>query len=206
MTLTLTWEALNIIGTLAFAISGALVAMEEDYDILGVFVLGVVTAFGGGLIRNLLIGIPLEIIWNQEVLFGVAVLAISIVFILPSKWIRKWQMWVILFDAIGLGAFAIQGANYAVSIQAPFVAVIIAATLTGTGGGMLRDLLAGRKPMIFQKEIYALWAILGGLVIGLNLIEGPYTIFILLPVIVILRMLSVYFNWNLPREFKWNDK
>lgn len=202
----MTWEALNIIGTLAFAISGALVAMEEDYDILGVFVLGIVTAFGGGLIRNLLIGIPMETTWNQEVLFFIAFLAISIVFILPTKWIQKWKLWVILFDAIGLGAFAIQGANYAVSIQAPFVAVIIAATLTGTGGGMLRDVLAGRKPMIFQKEIYALWAILAGIVIGLNLIEGSYTIFVLLPIIVILRMLSFYFNWNLPHEFKWSNK
>jgi uncharacterized membrane protein YeiH len=204
--LTLTWEALNIIGTLAFAISGALVAMEEDYDVLGVLVLGMVTAFGGGLIRNLLIGIPLETTWDQEVLFGIAVLAISIVFILPTKWIQKWKLWVILFDAIGLGAFAIQGANYAVSIDAPFVAVIIAATLTGTGGGMLRDVLAGRKPMIFQKEIYALWAILAGVVIGLGLIQGPYSIFILLPLIVILRMLSVHFSWNLPHEFKWNHK
>ena len=202
----MTWDILNIIGTLAFAISGALVAMEEDYDILGVFVLGIVTAFGGGLIRNLLIGIPLETTWDQEILFGIAFLAIAIVFILPAKWIHQFRLWVILFDAIGLGAFAIQGANYAVSIEAPFVAVIIAATLTGAGGGMLRDVLAGRKPMIFRQEIYALWAVLAGVVIGLDLIRGPYTIFILLPIIVILRMLSVYFKWNLPHEFKWSSK
>lgn len=198
----MTWDVLNIIGTLSFAISGALVAMEEDYDLLGVVVLGIVTAFGGGLIRNILIGLPIEIIWDQELLFGIALLTISIVFVLPINWIQQWKSWGIFFDAVGLGAFAIQGANYAVSINAPLIAVIIAATLTGTGGGMIRDVLAGRKPMIFHKDIYALWAILAGIAIGLNLIKGPYTIFILLPVIVILRMLSVYFNWNLPHKFE----
>lgn len=197
----MTWEVLNIIGTLAFAISGAFVAIEEDYDLLGVYVLGIVTAFGGGLIRNVLIGLPIEAIWNQELLFGIAFLAITVVFILPDRWIHQWKRWVILFDAIGLGAFAIQGANYAVSIDAPLVAVILAATLTGAGGGMIRDVLAGRKPMIFHQEIYALWAVLAGLVIGLDF-NGAYTIFLLLPLIVVLRMLSVYFKWNLPRKFQ----
>ncbi|GIN56395.1 membrane protein [Lederbergia ruris] len=200
----MTWEILNIIGTLAFAISGALIAIEEDYDILGVFILGYTTAFGGGLIRNLLIGIPIENIWQQNLLFVVAFLVITIVFIFPAKWMKLWQRWVVFFDAIGLGAFAIQGARYAVSIDAPLIAVIIAATITGAGGGMLRDVFAGRKPMIFHSDIYALWAALAGLAIGLGLIRNPTTTYLLLACIVLFRMLSVYYKWNLPRKGNWN--
>ncbi|MGG0657465.1 trimeric intracellular cation channel family protein [Rummeliibacillus pycnus] len=198
----MTWDILNILGTLAFAISGALIALEEDYDILGVYVLGFTTAFGGGIARNLLIGIPIEDIWSQDSLFKIAFLAITVVFILSNKWIASWKKWVVFFDAIGLAAFAIQGANFALTIDAPLFAVIIAATLTGAGGGMIRDVLAGRKPMIFRSEIYALWAALAGLAIGLDLVRGPYTTFFLLIAIVLFRMLSVYYKWNLPHKFR----
>ncbi|PKR84405.1 hypothetical protein CWO92_13505 [Heyndrickxia camelliae] len=201
-----TWEILNIIGTLAFVISGALVAIEEKYDILGVYVLGFITAFGGGLIRNLLIDIPIRTIWEQDFLFGIAFLVITVVLIIPSKWILQWQKWIVFFDAIGLGAFAIQGANFAVSIKAPFIAIVIASTMTGAGGGMLRDVFAGRKPMIFHSDIYALWAALAGMAIGLNIVNGPYMTFFLLMLIVICRMLSVYYAWNLPQGIKWNDQ
>ncbi|GGA15544.1 trimeric intracellular cation channel family protein [Psychrobacillus lasiicapitis] len=196
----MTWDILNIIGTIAFAISGVLIATEEDYDLFGMYVLGFMTAFGGGLIRNILIGIPIEDFWMQGHLFEIAFLAITIAYILPNKWIVKWKNAVVFFDAIGLAAFAIQGANYAVSIHAPLMVVIIAASMTGTGGGMIRDVYAGRKPLIFSSGIYALWAVLAGLVIGLGLVRAPYSTFSLLIIIVILRMLSVYFNWNLPRK------
>jgi uncharacterized membrane protein YeiH len=198
----LTWDILNIIGTLAFAISGALIAMEEDYDILGFYVLGFTTAFGGGIVRNLLIGIPIENIWKQDYLFEIAFLAITIVFILPNIWFDHLKKWGVFFDAIGLAAFAIHGANYAVSIDTPLIAIIIAATMTGAGGGMLRDIFAGRKPMIFRSEIYALWAAFAGFIIGLDLIHGPYATIFLLIVIVSFRMLSVHFKWNLPHNSK----
>ncbi|ALC87548.1 hypothetical protein AM499_18320 [Bacillus sp. FJAT-22090] len=198
----MTWDILNIIGTIAFAISGVLVAIEEDYDILGIYFLGFTTAFGGGLVRNLLIGIPIENIWLQGYLFEIAFVTITIIYILPNERISNWKNWVVFFDAIGLAAFAIQGANYAVSIDAPLIAVIIAASMTGAGGGIIRDVFAGRKPMIFRSEIYALWAVLAGLAIGLNWIRGPYATYSLLIVIAILRLLSVYFNWNLPRNIE----
>jgi uncharacterized membrane protein YeiH len=198
--IALTWDILNIIGTIAFAISGVLIAVEEDYDIFGIYFLGFTTAFGGGIVRNLLIGIPIENFWLQDNLFEIAFLAITIVYILPNRRISNGKNCVVFFDAIGLAAFAIQGANYAVSINAPLIVVIIAASMTGAGGGIIRDVFAGRKPMIFRSGIYALWAVLAGLAIGLDWIRGPYATFSLLIVIVILRILSVYFNWNLPRN------
>ncbi|RHW38150.1 trimeric intracellular cation channel family protein [Neobacillus notoginsengisoli] len=202
----MTWDILNIIGTLAFAISGALIAREEDYDILGFYVLGFTTAFGGGLVRNLLIGIPIVNTWMQEGLFLIAFLVITLVFLLPNHWLEHIKNWIIFFDAVGLAAFAIQGANYAVSVSAPFIAVIIASTITGAGGGMIRDVFAGRKPMIFHSEIYALWAALAGITIGLGLIRGPYATAFLLILIVFLRILSVRYNWNLPRNIPYQNQ
>ncbi|ASK64236.1 hypothetical protein CFK37_00140 [Virgibacillus phasianinus] len=196
----MTWDVLNIIGTIAFAISGAIVAMREDYDILGVQVLGFTTAFGGSTIRNLLIGIPIENIWQQGDLFIVVFLTIIVIFILPNQWLQYWDKWGFLFDAMGLASFAMQGALSAVQIGAPLSAVLVAATLTGSGGGMIRDVFAGRKPMIFREEIYALWATLGGLMIGLGFIQGPWSTGALFVAIVILRMLSVHFKWRLPQH------
>ncbi len=197
---TMTWEVLNIIGTLAFAISGAIIAMKEDYDILGVQVLGFTTAFGGSTIRNLLIGIPIENIWTQGDLFIAVFLTNIIVFILPTQWLQYWDKWGIFFDALGLASFAIQGALSAVGVDAPLSAVLVAATLTGSGGGMIRDVFAGRKPMIFREEIYALWATFGGLMIGLGLIQGPWSTGALFVAIVTLRMLSVHYKWRLPQH------
>jgi uncharacterized membrane protein YeiH len=199
----MTWVILDIIGTIAFAISGALIAREEDYDLLGVYVLGFTTAFGGGLVRNLLVGLPIETIWTQQKLFEIAFLAITIVLILPNRWKQPRKHLGVIFDALGLATFAIQGANYAVSIDAPLTAVIISATLTGAGGGMIRDVLAGRKPMIFQSEIYALWAALAGFSIGLGWIPESLSPIVHLIVIVSFRILSVRFKWNLPHKFQF---
>lgn len=196
----ITWNVLNVIGIIAFAISGAIVAMREDYDILGVQVLGFTTAFGGGTIRNLVIGIPIENIWTQGDLFIVVFFVNIVIFLLPTPWLQYWDKWGVLFDAIGLASFAIQGALSAVQISAPLSAVIVAATLTGSGGGMIRDVFAGRKPMIFRAEIYALWAALAGLMIGLGFVQGPWTTGALFIAVVILRMLSVHFKWQLPRR------
>ncbi|VEF49417.1 YvgT [Bacillus freudenreichii] len=92
------WDVLNIVGTRAFVISGAIIAIEEDYDILGAYVLGFITAFGGGTIRNLLIGIPIQEIWQQGNFFIVAFIAITLVFLLPNDWLQYWNKWGILMQ------------------------------------------------------------------------------------------------------------
>jgi uncharacterized membrane protein YeiH len=194
----MTWDVLSIIGTIAFAVSGAIVAMEEEYDILGVYILGIVTAFGGGAIRNLLIGVPVSALWEQGLFFQIALLSITAVFLFPNNLLRHWQKWGNLFDAIGLSAFAIQGAIYAANMDHPISAVIVAAVLTGIGGGIIRDLLAGRKPIVLRAEIYAVWAILAGLIIGAGLADRPWELYILFVLITALRVLSYTFNWKLP--------
>ncbi|XID94450.1 trimeric intracellular cation channel family protein [Paenibacillaceae bacterium WGS1546] len=196
------WEfqVFSLIGTIAFAISGAIVAMEEEYDILGVFVLGLVTAFGGGIIRNLLIGVPVTTLWNQGLFLKAAGIAILIVFLLPVKWIQHWKRGEAFFDAIGLSAFAIQGAMFAVNANLPLSAVMCAAMLTGIGGGMVRDIMAGRKPLVLRDEIYAVWAIAAGLAIDLGGLQKSWQLFALFSLVVLFRMLSVHYKWRLPRR------
>lgn len=194
----MTWEVLSMIGTIAFAASGAFVAMEEEYDILGVYILGIVTAFGGGAIRNLLIGLPVSALWNQGIYFTVALLSITIIFLFPNKLLRHWQRWGNFFDALGLSAFAIQGALYATKMNHPISAVIVAAILTGAGGGIIRDLLAKRKPLVLKEEIYGLWAILAGLVIGLGFANSGLELYLLFTVITVFRILSYTYDWKLP--------
>lgn len=190
----------SIIGTIAFAVSGAIVAMEEEYDILGVFVLGLVTAFGGGVVRNLLIGVPVTTLWSQGLLLKTAIVAMAIAFILPVAWIRHWRRSEAFFDAIGLSAFAIQGALYATQQGHALAAVMVAAVMTGIGGGMIRDVLAGRKPLVLRDEIYAVWAIAAGAVIGLGWAKSTVELLVLFGLVIFFRMLSVHFKWRLPRR------
>lgn len=194
----MTWEVLSMIGTIAFAVSGAIVAMEEEYDILGVYILGIVTAFGGGAIRNLLIGVPVSALWDQGLFFQIALLSITAVFLFPSNLLKHWQKWGNMFDAIGLSAFAIQGAIYAAEMDHPLSAVIVAAVLTGIGGGIIRDLLAGRKPIVLRSEIYAVWAMLAGLIIGLKMASSAWELYSLFMLITALRILSYTHDWKLP--------
>jgi uncharacterized membrane protein YeiH len=195
----MTWEVLNVIGSLAFAMSGAIVAMKEDYDVLGVYVLSFVTAFGGGAIRNVLLGLPVSLLWEQQKLFIFVFVMIG-AFMLFPRWLTKtWGRWGLFFDAIGLAAFSIQGAMLASEAGHSLAGVIVAATLTGTGGGILRDVLARRKPLVFQDEIYALWAAAAGALIGLGWISGPWLTYGLIVAVVALRMISVHYRWRLPR-------
>jgi uncharacterized membrane protein YeiH len=198
-----TWELFSIIGTISFALSGAVVAMEEDYDLFGVYILGFATAFGGGALRNLLIGYPINYLWNQTTNFTIALVAMTIIFFFPQLSNKPFKKLDILFDSIGLSAFAILGANYAMELKLPVSAVIVASVLTGIGGGIVRDLLAKRKPMVLHSEVYAFWAILVGVLIGNKFVDTNFELLLLFIVIVLLRLLSVHYNWSLPkRSFK----
>ncbi|MFB4322601.1 trimeric intracellular cation channel family protein [Priestia sp. BR_2] len=194
------FDVFSIIGTIAFAMSGAFVAMEEEYDILGVVVLGLVTAFGGGIIRNVLIGVPVTTLWGQGDLIMLAMISVFVAFVLPLGLIQHWKKTEALFDAIGLSAFAIQGALYATQMNHPLSAVIVAAVLTGSGGGMVRDLLAGRKPLVLRDEIYAVWAMAAGVAIGLGVATKTWQLLTLFVIVIVFRMLSVLYKWRLPRR------
>lgn len=99
----------------------------------------------GGALRNLLIGYPIVAFWQQDMLFQIALLSMTIIFLFPNKLIRHWKKWENITDAIGLSAFAVQGALYAQKLNLPISATIVAAVLTGIGGGIIRDLFSPQK-------------------------------------------------------------
>ncbi|MGL4953617.1 MAG: trimeric intracellular cation channel family protein [Culicoidibacterales bacterium] len=198
------WSIFAVIGTIAFSLSGAVVAMEEEYDIFGVFILGFVTAFGGGALRNLLIGYPAQLIWLQTPLFITASLAIALIYAFP-KMLRYWPKIEDIFDAVGLAAFAVQGGMIAVQIDAQPVAIVMAALFTGIGGGIVRDLLARRQPLIFRSEVYALWALIGGICLLIPAIQEQFWLQIILWLtLMTCRLVSIQKNWHLPRR-RWHE-
>lgn len=191
---------LSIFGSIAFAASGAIVAIQQKYDLFGIFILGIATSFAGGLIRNLLIGIQVTMIWHQSTLFFAAIATIIVVILTPGFWIKKGAKWITILDAIGLSTFSVQGALLANRVHATLILIVVAALFTGIGGGVLRDLLAQRQPIVFQREIYALWTILVGIVIGMHWVQpqSEWQIYSLIILTFILRMTSVKLHLKLP--------
>lgn len=189
----------SVIGTIAFSLSGAMVAMEEDYDILGITVLGFVTAFGGGVLRNIVLDLPMSIFWSQTNLFYVSFATIFFVYLFPKKF-KAWKKFEIVSDAIGLAAFSISGALYGLDINGQIGPVIAAAILTGTGGGVIRDLLAGKKPSVLCAEVYGSWSILIAVVIYYTVPMQPVFYLIIIALTVVLRVVGINNNWALPKK------
>ncbi|WP_028778318.1 trimeric intracellular cation channel family protein [Shimazuella kribbensis] len=192
------WDIFSYIGIAAFAISGAMMAIEEEYDLFGVYVLGFITTFGGGVVRNILIGLPASLLWEQNIGIYTALIAITLTIITPTLWFHKWKRWLVFFDAIGLSAFSIQGALFAVDQHLSIHAVVVASTLTGIGGGLIRDILAGRKPLLLKEDVYAVWSMLSGFIIGLHTKITDIELFFLFILVIMLRMISVHYQLKLP--------
>ncbi|WP_163527595.1 trimeric intracellular cation channel family protein [Halobacillus ihumii] len=195
----MSFEILTIIAVSAFAFSGAIVALSERYDIFGTFMLGIATPFAGGIIRNIAMDIPVVHVWEQGYLFYVAFFTIVVVYFFPKGWVMFWDRWNVYLDAIGLSAFALQGAAFAIEQNFPLGGIIFAAIITGVGGGMTRDVLAQRRPMVLHQEIYAVWAMAVGLIVGLELVDlgnvwQKYTLF---GMVFGCRILSYHSGWHL---------
>ncbi len=196
----MTWSVLHNIGIIAYAISGAFVALQANYSFIGIFVLGLTTSYGGSIIRNVVLDIPVSNIWERHSLLVVFITLTTLLFI-KRDWIHHWNRWGYFFDSIGLASFAIQGGLLAKSLNHDLGIIIIASMFTGVGGGMIRDLFAGRTPLAFREEIHAVLTFLCALCIwaGWN---SPLELTIIVIVIVLIRMLSVNNKLKWQRPFK----
>ncbi len=204
-------EIFDLIGTIAFAISGAFTGIQKKMDVFGVNILAICTACGGGLMRDLLIGnIPPQMFIDP---FYVAIAAIvaNTVFIfmyskrvLPGKNTKLYDLVYFTFDTIGLAAFMVDGVTIGVHsgyAENEFLLVFLG-FITGVGGGLLRDILSVQMPAIFVKHVYALAVIVGGL--SMILVHKICNIWQLsmvfgFTVVIIIRCLARYFLWNLPK-------
>lgn len=200
---------LEMIGTIAFAASGALVGSEQKMDIFGVSVLGVITAVGGGMIRDVTLGIIPPGVFQKPVYAAVAVLTSVLVFFLlyfkreMLKGNVTYDKVMLVMDSVGLGIFTVVGVNTGIRqgfADNTFLLVFVG-TITGVGGGLLRDMMAEVPPYIFVKHIYACASVLGALsCIFLYRQFGELPAMMISSMFVfVIRLLAAKYHWNLPR-------
>ncbi len=191
---------LDLIGTMAFALSGALTAMSKKMDPFGVFIIAFVTAVGGGTLRDILIG-RTPVGWMQDLNY-VYVIAVGFVLaIIFRKKFDKLRTSLFLFDTIGLGVFTLIGLEKGIHIGLHPIICVALGTMTACFGGVIRDILCTEIPVIFRREIYATLCIVGGIVFfilrDLNL-ENDVLYLTTSSVIISLRLMAVKFKWYLP--------
>ena len=203
--------AIEIIGTVAFAITGVITALEKKFDIFGAIVLGTVTAVGGGIVRDLILGYTPPMAFRKSVYAITAVITSLAVFVIAyffGKKIKKhydvYSQVINIFDSIGLSVFVVGGVNSAISCgfgENMFLSIFVA-TLTGVGGGVMRDIMADKVPKILRKRIYALAAIIGAIIYYVlfyyQLCSATLAIILGAGSVLIIRILATIFHWNLP--------
>lgn len=202
---------MEMIGTVAFAWSGAMIAIRKQLDLLGILILGVTTAVGGGMIRDLIIGVHPPTLFVKPVYVTVAAVSVLILFLviksrhfLMETFEGEFYRFVFnLMDAIGLGAFTVVGLNTAFDNNI-FLRVFLG-VLTGVGGGLLRDMMAVETPAILRKHIYACASLIGALfyilAIDVLYMDEGVTMFLTTILITVVRVLARHYKWNLPRAY-----
>lgn len=197
-------DFIDILGSFSFAVSGAFAAMEKKLDLFGILILAFVTSIGGGTIRDLLIG-NLPVGWMKQPESGwvIAVGAAAALFF--GRRLKKIQKLLNIFDALGLGLFTLIGIEKGISHSLSPGVCIALGTITGCFGGVIRDVFLNKVPLIFQKEIYASAAILGGalyfILIQMKLPEDLAAAFSIIMIFSI-RMLVIHYKLDLPVWYK----
>ena len=200
-------QTIDILGTIAFAISGVLVAMSKRMDPFGVFIIAFVTAVGGGTLRDVLIG-ETPVFWMTDMTFiGVIALStlVAVVFRNQLKHLRKS---LFLFDTIGIGLYTVIGIEKGLNAGLNPAVCIALGTMSACFGGVIRDILCNEIPVIFRKEIYATACIIGGITyFTLNeFINDQNLIFVIaLSVVISIRLLAVIFKISLPSIYRKDD-
>ena len=191
---------IDLAGTFVFAISGALAAEEKDFDLVGVFILAMVTAIGGGTLRDVLIG-STPVGWMLDLNYLYTILAAIPVTYYFKKSLLRFKRGFFLFDTIGIGLFTILGIEKTLGVGLPQVIALMMGVVSATFGGVIRDVLSNEVPLIFRKEIYASACLAGGLVyLGIGALGDWPQIVLLIPIVVviIIRIWSVRRAWALP--------
>ena len=192
-------QILDFIGTLAFAISGIRLASAKQFDLFGAYVVGVTTAIGGGTMRDVLLGRPP--FWMTDSFYLLcSAFALLWVIVFRKYLVRQNNTWF-LFDTIGLALFTVTGIEKTLEGGFPFWTAIVMGTMTGAGGGVLRDVFINEEPLIFRKEIYALACVIGGVAYYISFHLGYNHIvsgIICGSFVILSRVLAVKFQIHLP--------
>lgn len=201
------FQIIDILGTIAFAISGALVAMNKRMDPFGVIIIAFVTAVGGGTLRDVMIGIE-PVSWMRNMTFVYVITASAVFAVIFKKRISYLRTSLFLFDTIGIALYTVVGIETGLVAGLHPIICIALGTMTACFGGVIRDMLCNEIPVIFRKEIYATACILGGLTyfVLLQFLEERNYLFIIAGLVVItVRLLAVKFKISLPSLYKKDE-
>ena len=201
---------MEIIGTVAFAISGSIIAARYGLDLFGVVLVGCVTAVCGGILRDIILGRFPPAIFSNKILLLIAAITSLIVFIIcyfNSRKFEKLQKRIenvnILFDAVGLAVFSIIGieVSYSADYGDNALLTISMGVITGIGGGIVRDILVDKIPYVLKKHIYAIASIIGCIIYYIirRLGDKITGLIIAVPIMVAIRLLAAKYHWKLPK-------
>lgn len=191
---------IDLFGTLVFAISGVLIAVEKKFDLVGAIIIGIVTAVGGGTLRDMMIG-ETPVGWMKDLNYLYVIFAALPLCYFFQKPIQKLRKGIFLFDTIGIGLFTILGLQKTLGVGLSPIIALMMGIVSAVFGGVIRDVLTNEIPLIFRKEIYASACLAGGLVfLGLEYIAPAlvYNIPIAILVVIVIRYLAVRKNWAIP--------
>ena len=208
---------LEIIGVVAFSMVGVFVGIEYELDVFGIFVVSLCSALGGGIIRDLVLGVTPPVsfvrpVYTLTVL--VTVVASLILFKIVDKRLSRKSVKILkktvdFFDAVGLGVFAINGCQAAIELGYAdnFIMIVFVGAVTGVGGGMIRDVLSGRKPIVLRKEVYALAAIVGSILYFFihDKLNHYVAVYICAGLITVIRVLASWRRINISYAIKNAD-
>lgn len=191
---------IEFIGTMAFAVSGIRLASSKRFDWFGALIVGMATAIGGGTIRDVMLGVTPFWLTNSVYIICCA-LSLFWVVIFGKYLIRQENTWFI-FDTIGLALFNVIGIEKTLQLGFPYWTAVVMGSITGAGGGVIRDILINEVPLIFRKEIYAMACVAGGIVyVLLHAFAGfsaELNALLSSIVVIVVRVLAVQFHWHLP--------
>jgi uncharacterized membrane protein YeiH len=198
------YSVIDILGTISFAISGVLVAMEKKLDLFGVFIIAFVTAVGGGTLRDMLIG-NTPVGWMQDPIYVFVILGTVVFSIFFRDKLRHFRKSLFLFDTIGIGLYTMVGIEKGLEAGLLPIMCIALGTMTASFGGVIRDILCNEIPVIFRREIYATACILGGIsyfLIRKLPIDDTIAYSAAIVVVIGIRLLAVIFKIALPNIYK----
>lgn len=186
-------------GTFVFAISGVMAGVQQRFDLFGVFILGFVTALGGGTLRDLLIG-STPVAWMQNDIYVYLIMSTVPLCYVGKNLIIKMKKGVFLFDTIGIGLFTVLGMQKTLALGlSPLIAVMMG-VVSAVFGGVIRDVLSNRAPLIFRKEIYAFACLAGALLYlgSVQFLPDSISMAISIMVVIAIRIIAIRFKWSLP--------
>ncbi len=199
-------NVLDWVGTFVFALSGGLLGVQKRFDLFGVLFLSFVVSVAGGMMRDVLIGAVPPVAIAGIHYFVIAMLGGLMTFYWYPK-VASLQRQILLLDAVGLGLFAVTGTQKAIDYGINPLMAAILGMLTGIGGGMTRDVLAGNIPFVLRADLYAVAALAGGAIVSIGHIMNvppPYLILLGAVVCICLRIMAIYHGWRAPVA-RWSD-